>query len=67
MDSLGIKIIFASKNLKNLNIGLFGGSFDPVHKGHLKISEIAIKKIKLKKVYWVVTKKIHLKKNLSSR
>ena len=34
-----------------------GGSFDPAHKGHLGISKIAIKKLKLKKVYWVITKK----------
>ena len=38
-----------------------GGSFDPAHKGHLGISNIAIKKLKLKKVYWVVTKKNPLK------
>ena len=38
-------------------VGLLGGSFDPAHKGHLGISKIAIKKLKLKKVYWVVTKK----------
>ena len=37
--------------------GLLGGSFDPPHKGHLKISKISIKKIGLKKIYWVVTKK----------
>ena len=43
-------------------IGILGGSFDPVHKGHLQISEIAIKKIKLKKVYWIVTKKNPFKK-----
>ena len=48
-------------NSKN-EIGILGGSFDPVHKGHLQISEIAIKKIKLKKVYWVVTKKNPFKK-----
>ena len=34
-----------------------GGSFDPAHKGHLGISKIAIKKLKLKKIYWVITKK----------
>ena len=50
----------SSKN----EIGILGGSFDPVHKGHLQISKIAIKKIKLKKVYWVVTKKNPFKKNL---
>ena len=38
-------------------IGFLGGSFDPVHKGHLIISKIVIKKLKLKKIYWVVTKK----------
>ena len=38
-------------------VGLLGGSFDPAHKGPLGISKIAIKKLKLKKVYWVITKK----------
>ena len=38
-------------------IGLLGGSFDPAHGGHLGISNIAIKKLKLKIIYWVVTKK----------
>ena len=41
----------------NKYIGLLGGSFDPAHKGHLGISKIAIKKLKLKKIYWVITKK----------
>ena len=36
--------------------GILGGSFDPAHKGHLKISKIAIKKLKLSKVLWIVTK-----------
>ena len=39
------------------SFGLLGGSFDPAHRGHLIISKIAIKKVKLKKVFWLVTKK----------
>ena len=39
------------------SIGLLGGSFDPAHKGHLEISKIAIKKLKLNKILWLVTKK----------
>ena len=38
------------------SIGILGGSFDPAHKGHLLISKLAIKKLKLNKVLWVVTK-----------
>ena len=41
----------------NKSIGLLGGSFDPVHKGHLTISKIALKKIKLDQIYWLITKK----------
>ena len=44
-------------NIQKKYIGLLGGSFDPAHKGHLGISEIAIKKFKFKKIYWIITKK----------
>ena len=42
-------------------IGILGGTFDPPHKGHLYISKIALKKLKLNKLIWVVTKKNPLK------
>ena len=44
-----------------IKIGIFGGTFDPPHKGHLYISKIALKKLKLNKLIWVVTKKNPLK------
>ena len=47
--------------LSNKSIGILGGSFDPAHRGHLAISKIALKKIKLAQIYWVVAKKNPLK------
>ena len=47
----------------NKTIGLVGGTFDPAHKGHIAITKIAIKKLKLSKVLWIVTKKNPLKHN----
>ena len=47
---------------KRKNIGIFGGSFDPPHKGHIEISRISLKKLNLEKVYWVITKKNPFKK-----
>ena len=44
------------------SIGVFGGSFDPPHKGHLKISNFALKKLGLKKIHWIITKKNPFKK-----
>ena len=49
-------------NLKKIKIGILGGSFDPAHNGHLKISKEAIKQLKLKKVIWAITKKNPFKK-----
>ena len=48
--------------LSDKSIALLGGSFDPVHKGHLTISKMVLKKIKLDQVYWLITKKNPFKK-----
>ena len=44
------------------DIGILGGSFDPPHKGHLYVSKQSLKRLKLKKVIWAITKKNPLKK-----
>lgn len=36
-------------------IGLFGGSFNPPHNGHLLVSEIAIKRLQLDQIWWIIT------------
>lgn len=36
-------------------IGLLGGSFDPPHAAHLLISEIALKRLDLDRVWWIVS------------
>ena len=47
---------------KNIRVGVLGGTFDPPHIGHLYISIFALKKLKLNKLFWAVTKKNPLKK-----
>jgi nicotinate-nucleotide adenylyltransferase len=38
-----------------LRIGLFGGTFDPPHRAHLAASLLALKRLKLDRVWWLVT------------
>ena len=49
-------------SLKKDKIGILGGSFDPAHRGHLAISKEALKRLKLKKIIWAITKKNPFKK-----
>ena len=49
------------KNIKN-KIGILGGTFDPAHIGHVKISKEAKKRFGLKKIIWAVTKKNPMKR-----
>jgi len=50
-------------NLKEKKIGILGGSFDPPHKGHVKITKISLSKINFHKIYWVIAKKNPFKKS----
>lgn len=38
-----------------MKIGLFGGTFDPPHQAHLAATLLAMKRLKLDRVWWLVT------------
>lgn len=38
-----------------MRIGLLGGSFDPAHAGHVNISEAALRRFRLDRVWWLVS------------
>ena len=42
-------------NAPGMRIGLFGGTFDPPHLAHLGASLLALKRLKLDRVWWLVT------------
>ncbi|WP_235670191.1 adenylyltransferase/cytidyltransferase family protein [Mycoplasmopsis pullorum] len=40
-----------------MKIGIFGGSFDPIHKGHIRVAQQAIKELNLDKLFFVPANK----------
>ncbi len=36
-------------------VGLFGGSFNPPHAGHVLLAEIALRRLRLDQLWWMVT------------
>ena len=44
-------------------IGLLGGSFNPAHDGHLLISHLALQRLRLDRLWWLVTPGNPLKEN----
>ena len=43
------------KSYAGRRVGLLGGSFDPAHEGHVRISEQALKRFDLDQVWWLVS------------
>lgn len=41
--------------LPGMRIGLLGGSFDPAHAGHVHITEMALRRFGLDRVWWLVS------------
>ncbi|MEM7299468.1 MAG: nicotinate-nucleotide adenylyltransferase [Pseudomonadota bacterium] len=51
--------------VKGMRIGLFGGSFNPPHDGHLLISKLALRKLQLDRIWWIVSPGNPLKEHSS--
>ncbi|MCF6215345.1 MAG: nicotinate-nucleotide adenylyltransferase [Emcibacter sp.] len=56
--------IFPQNNLSGKRIGLLGGSFNPAHGAHLEISLVALEKLKLDAVWWLVSPQNPLKSDV---
>ncbi|MBL6945153.1 MAG: nicotinate-nucleotide adenylyltransferase [Rhodospirillales bacterium] len=46
---------------RGLRVGLLGGSFNPAHEGHVHISKLALDRLKLDQVWWLVSPQNPLK------
>jgi nicotinate-nucleotide adenylyltransferase len=51
----------AVRRAPRLRIGLLGGSFNPAHEGHRAISREALKRLRLDRVWWLVSPQNPLK------
>jgi len=45
----------------NLSIGLFGGSFNPAHEGHMHVALIGLNTLRLDRIWWMVSPQNPLK------
>jgi nicotinate-nucleotide adenylyltransferase len=54
-DSFGSVRVRTPPCAPRQRIGLLGGSFNPAHEAHLLISQIALKRLQLDRVWWLVT------------
>ena len=44
-------------------VGLFGGSFNPPHEGHVLVADTALRKLRLDQLWWIITPGNPLKDN----
>ena len=53
------------KKNKKLKVGILGGSFDPPHRGHLHIANLAVKRLGLDYLIFIITERNPFKKKAS--
>ena len=46
---------------RRLRVGLFGGSFNPAHDGHLHLSDLTLRQLRLDEIWWLVSPQNPLK------
>ncbi len=46
---------------RGMKVGLFGGTFDPPHEGHLHVAEAARRRLGLNRIWWLVSPQNPLK------
>lgn len=54
-------LLAPSRRWDGLTVGLYGGSFNPAHAGHLHVSHRAIKHLRLDALWWLVSPQNPLK------
>ena len=42
-----------SAKIHAMNIGIFGGTFDPIHRGHIALAQAALERLELNRIYFV--------------
>jgi nicotinate-nucleotide adenylyltransferase len=52
---VAIRVVRLPLHAPGLRIGLYGGSFNPAHAGHRHVSLLAMKRLALDRVWWLVT------------
>ncbi len=48
---------------RGMAVGLFGGSFNPPHDGHLLVAETALRRLRIDQLWWMITPGNPLKEN----
>jgi nicotinate-nucleotide adenylyltransferase len=52
------------KNNQKYDLAIYGGTFDPIHKGHIEVAKISLKYLKINKILFVPAGNPYLKSNI---
>ena len=55
LDGVAAKYLRMPHVESGMAVGLFGGSFNPPHAGHVRLAEIALRRLRLDQLWWMVT------------